>query len=235
MRCFARLFGSCRCAALLAAAMVVAVIAPCLAQQDPPQYKSEYFQERPGDPPPPYARRLGIGGGQGHPDQTGNLPPPLTYKEIDNPEFWRRERDLVMKKDATRKNLHERGEACWKIREGANRIAETSMKWLQDHDVLVGQYIPHGVVMSESRDIQEYAEVTNRDIRYAMNDGAEVALCQEIADYGVGRINKLMRKYPSDPNWVSETRPELPGCTPDGKPPALTDQQRQGYFFTGCP
>ncbi len=142
--------------------------------------------------------------------QKDALPPSLlTYREIDAPRYWQRQQSDVLGKDSNGMMLHDRGEYCSNQVSKINRYAEISMKWLNDHDLWFAPsvgFIPHGVVMSESRDILTYAQVAFRDIRYAKNDGARIQHCDDIADFAINRMQKLLEKYPEDPRWIERGR-----------------------------
>lgn len=136
-------------------------------------------------------------------------PPPLTYDEINTPGYWQKEKEAVLGRDANGMTLHDRGVYCSAQEAKISRFAEISMQWLSDHDLWFAPsvgYIPHGVVMSESRDIQTFAEVAFRDMRYVKNDGARIQHCSDIADFAISRMQKLLEKYPEDPGWVERVR-----------------------------
>jgi hypothetical protein len=83
------------------------------------------------------------------------------------------------------------------------------MQWLSDHDLWFAPstgFIPHGVAMSESRDILTYAQVAFRDIRYIKHDGARIQHCDDVAAFAINRMLKLLEKYPEDPGWVERSR-----------------------------
>ena len=136
-------------------------------------------------------------------------PQPLTYGEIDSPGYWHREQTAVLGRDSNGMNLHDRGEYCSNLERKISSYAEISTQWLNDHDLWFSPsrgYIPHGVVMSESRYIQTYAEVGLRDMRYIKNDGAKIQHCDDVAAFAIMRMQKLLEKYPEDPGWVERVR-----------------------------
>lgn len=135
--------------------------------------------------------------------------PPLTYDEINTPGYWQREKDLVLGKDANGMNLHDRGVYCSDQETKIRQFAELSMKWLNDHDLWFAPsfgFIPHGVAMSESREILTYAQVAFRDLRYIKHDGARIQHCDDVATFAIFRMQKLLEKYPEDPGWVERVR-----------------------------
>jgi hypothetical protein len=136
-------------------------------------------------------------------------PPLLTYREINDPGYWHREKASVLGKDANGMNLRERGEYCSNQETKIRQFAEISMKWLNDHDLWFSPsvgFIPHGLAMSQSRDIQTYAEVAFRDMRYVKHDGAAIQHCNDIAEFAISRMQELLSKYPEDPGWVERIR-----------------------------
>jgi hypothetical protein len=136
-------------------------------------------------------------------------PPPITYDEVNTPGYWHQERAAVLGKDANGMTLHARGEYCTAQETKIRQFAELSMKWLNDHDLWFSPsvgFIPHGIAMSQSRDIQTFAEVAFRDMRYVKNDGAKIQHCDDIADFAISRMLKLLEKYPEDPGWVERVR-----------------------------
>ncbi len=83
------------------------------------------------------------------------------------------------------------------------------MAWLSDHDLWFAPsagFIPHGVAMSESREILTYAQVAFRDLRYIKHDGARIQHCDDVATFAIFRMQKLLEKYPEDPGWVERVR-----------------------------
>jgi hypothetical protein len=136
-------------------------------------------------------------------------PPLLTYGEIDAPGYWHWEKESVLGKDANGLTLHDRGKYCSDQEANISRFAEISMTWLSDHDLWFSPsfgYIPHGVAMSESRDILTYAQVAFRDIRYVKHNGAIIQYCDDIAEFAISRMQKLLEKYPEDAGWVERIR-----------------------------
>ncbi|MBF0423660.1 MAG: hypothetical protein HQL73_11785 [Magnetococcales bacterium] len=136
-------------------------------------------------------------------------PPPLTYDEINTPGYWHREKETVLGKDANGMNLHDRGVYCSDQEAKIRQFAELSMKWINDHDMLFSTsvgFIPHGIAMSQSRDIQTFAEVAFRDLRYIKHDGARIQHCDDVAAFAIMRMQKLLEKYPEDPGWVERNR-----------------------------
>ncbi|MDO8608671.1 MAG: hypothetical protein Q7R40_19240 [Phaeospirillum sp.] len=136
-------------------------------------------------------------------------PPLLTYGEIDAHGYWHHEQVAVLGKDSDGKNLRERGEYCSAQEAKVSRYAEISMQWLTDHDMWFAPstgFIPHGVAISESRDILTFAQVAFRDIRYIKHDGAIIQHCDDVAEFAINRMLKLMEKYPEDPGWVERVR-----------------------------
>ncbi|WP_085375381.1 hypothetical protein [Magnetospirillum sp. ME-1] len=140
---------------------------------------------------------------------TQPLPPPLTYDEINAPGYWHREKESVLGKDVNGLNLHGRWKYCSDQETKIRQYAELSMKWLNDHDLLFSPsvgFIPHGIAMSQSRDIQTFAEVAFRDLRYIKHDGARIQHCDDVAAFAIMRMQKLLEKYPEDPGWVERNR-----------------------------
>ena len=136
-------------------------------------------------------------------------PPPLTYDEINTPGYWHREQVAVLGRDANGMNLHDRGVYCSSQERKVSRYAEISSQWLSDHDLWFAPsagFIPHGIVMSESRDILTYAQVALRDIRYIKHNGAQIQHCDDVAAFAIMRMQKLLEKYPEDPGWVERVR-----------------------------
>ncbi|WP_083763510.1 hypothetical protein [Paramagnetospirillum magneticum] len=136
-------------------------------------------------------------------------PPPITYDEINTPGYWHREKESVLGRDGNGMNLHDRGEYCSSLERKISQYAEISIQWLNDHDLWFSPsfgYISHGIVMSESRDILTYAQVAFRDMRYVKNNGSLIQHCEDIANFAISRMSKLLEKYPEDPGWVERSR-----------------------------
>ncbi|CUW39885.1 conserved exported protein of unknown function [Magnetospirillum sp. XM-1] len=136
-------------------------------------------------------------------------PPPITYDEINTPGYWHQERAAVLGKDKNGMTLHDRGEYCSAQEAKISRFAEISMQWLSDHDLWLAPsvgFIPHGIAMSESRDILTYAQVAFRDLRYIKHDGAIIQHCDEVAAFAIMRMQKLLAKFPEDPGWIERSR-----------------------------
>jgi hypothetical protein len=128
-------------------------------------------------------------------------PPPLEQRQIDDPAYWRSQKEAVQRKDVSGRDLWDRAKYCEQQEGRVNRYAEASMAWLTDHDILFAPtkgFVPHGVVMSESEKIRMFAEVAFRDMRYAKNNGAVKSKCDEISQFAIVRMLALMSKYPSD-------------------------------------
>ena len=158
-------------------------------------------------PPPVYSRDPNLPGYYSSGKQPS--PPPLTYREINDPGNWQRQQSDVLGKDSNGMNLHDRGEYCSSQERKINRYAEISMQWLNDHDLWFSPssgYIPHGVVMSESRDILTFAQVAFRNIRYIKHDGAKIQHCDDVAAFAISRMQKLLEKFPEDPGWIERSR-----------------------------
>ncbi|WP_237051268.1 hypothetical protein [Magnetospirillum sp. ME-1] len=157
-------------------------------------------------PPPVYPRDPGLPNYY----SIGSKPtPPLTYDEINTPGYWHREQLAVLGRDANGMNLHDRGVYCSSQERKVSRYAEISSQWLSDHDLWFtpsAGFIPHGIVMSESRDILTYAQVALRDIRYIKHNGAQIQHCDDVAAFAIMRMQKLLEKYPEDPGWVERVR-----------------------------
>ena len=161
------------------------------------------------EPPPVYLRDPSLPNYYDTIQKDASPPSLLTYSEIDAPGFWQRHQSDVLGKDSNGMTLHDRGEYCSTQEAKINRFAEISMSWLSDHDLWFAPsvgYIPHGVVMSESRDILTYAQVATRDMRYVKNNGAVIQHCSDIAEFAINRMQSLLSKYPEDPGWVERVR-----------------------------
>jgi hypothetical protein len=158
-------------------------------------------------PPPVYPRDPGL---PNYYSRSSSIsPPPLTYDEINDPRYWHQEKESVLGKDSNGMNLRERGEYCSAQESKISRFAEISMQWLSDHDLQFAPstgFIPHGLVMSESRDILTYAQVAYRDIRYIKHDGARIQHCDDVAEFAISRMMRLLGKYPEDRGWVERIR-----------------------------
>ncbi|CUW37519.1 conserved exported protein of unknown function [Magnetospirillum sp. XM-1] len=136
-------------------------------------------------------------------------PPPLTYDEINIPGYWQMEQAAVLGRDSNGMTLHDRGVYCSNLERKISRYAEISMAWLNDHDLWFAPsvgFISHGIVMSESRDILTYAQVAFRDMRYVKNNGSLIQHCDDIANFAISRMSKLLEKYPEDPGWLERVR-----------------------------
>ena len=129
------------------------------------------------------------------------VPPPLTEREISDPDFWKRQKAAVLSKDANGMSLWERSRHCESRESEINRFAEISLEWVYNHDLWVSPskgFIPHGVAISDQQTIRTYAEVAFRDMRYVKGDGADTGKCDEIALFAIRRILRHMERYPAD-------------------------------------
>ena len=129
------------------------------------------------------------------------VPPPLSEREISDPDFWKRQKAAVLRQDANGMNLWERGRYCESRETEVNRFAEISLEWVYSHDLWVSPsrgFIPHGVAISDQQTIRTYAEVAFRDMRYVKCDGADIGKCDEIALFAIRRILGHMERYPAD-------------------------------------
>ncbi|EME67647.1 hypothetical protein H261_22468 [Paramagnetospirillum caucaseum] len=129
------------------------------------------------------------------------VPPPLTEREISDPEFWRREKAAVLGRDANGMNLWDRGRYCDTRKSEVSQFAEIAMEWIFHHDLWTSPskgFIPHGIAISDQQTLRMYAEVAFRDIRYVKGDGADISKCDEIAIFAIRRILKHMERYPAD-------------------------------------
>ena len=160
-------------------------------------------------PPPVYPRDPNLPGYYDTTQSDASPPPLLTYREVNDPAYWDQQQSQVLGKDSNGMTLHDRGEYCSTQEAKINRFAEISMSWLSDHDLWFAPsvgYIPHGVVMSESRDILTYAQVAYRDIRYVKHNGAIIQHCDDVAAFAISRMQLLLSRYPEDPGWIERSR-----------------------------
>jgi hypothetical protein len=159
------------------------------------------------EPPPVYPRDPNLPNYYSR--SSSSSPPPLTYDEINTPGYWHKEQAAVLGKDSNGMTLHDRGKYCSDQEIKIRKFAELSMKWLNDHDLWFSPsvgFIPHGIAMSQSRDVQTFAEVAFRDMRYVKHNGAIIQYCDDIAEFAISRMQKLLEKYPEDPGWVERVR-----------------------------
>lgn len=134
-----------------------------------------------------------------------------TWEEYNDPTYWQRQKTVTQSREdhsaGKGMTLAERANYCEQLSERVSQEVTRAGSFIIKFSTIASPsrgYITQGAMMTDQREINTYATVAHRDMRYEKYDGADIGKCKEISDFAIQRIQNVLRKYPDfdqyDPN-----------------------------------